>query len=154
MDVRNCVERLTSASKIQILFEIIDSGQCNGIAIKVIQPIHRPQHGHDPSVKLLDESDLLRVGLFVSARVVDAFDLRNRFAHLRVRIGLLALEKDDASVLVLLAGVEGSDWRGEAGHGEMNSTEFGEAGGVSVKDVVTLTVVVTIMISMLGACKE
>jgi hypothetical protein len=59
----------------------------NGVAIKIVEPVHQPQpgihvsidtwivwqkhlHGHDPSVKLLHEGDLSRIGLGLRAGVI------------------------------------------------------------------------------------
>jgi hypothetical protein len=68
---------LTSALKVKILLEIIETSQSNGISIKIVEPVHAPKHGHHPAIKLLDKSNLLGVGLLMGTRVILSLILRN-----------------------------------------------------------------------------
>jgi hypothetical protein len=111
---------------------------------------HGPQHGHHPSIQLLDERDLLGISLLVRAGVIRLADLRNRLGHLRVDrvVGLLSLQVGDGLAL-LVVGDEGGWWEC-GGHGEMRSTEFGVGGGVVLSVVMLMLTVVVMVIAMVG----
>ena len=50
------------AAEVEILLKIVKAGECNGISVKVVEPVHGPQHGHDPTIELLYKSNFSRVG--------------------------------------------------------------------------------------------
>lgn len=57
--------------EVQICFEVIETGESDGVAIQIVEPVHDPKSGHDPSIEFLDQGDFGRVGLFVCAGVID-----------------------------------------------------------------------------------
>lgn len=40
------------------------------LPVEIIQPVHAPEHRHDPSIELFHQGDLFRVSLFASTGVV------------------------------------------------------------------------------------
>jgi hypothetical protein len=102
------------AIEIEVFFEIVQPGQCNGIAVQIIQPVHRPEHGlrlsilhfptpkrgtrHNPSIELLHQSDLTGVRLFMGARVV--LLLHNGNGLDGVIVGYLLLQHVDLGLRV------------------------------------------------------
>jgi hypothetical protein len=69
---------------------------------KIIQPIHSPQHGHDPSVELLDERNLSWISLGVGTRVIDLSNSRDWLHKLSV-MSLRLLKHDH----IIFLGVHG-----------------------------------------------
>jgi hypothetical protein len=56
--------------KTEIFLEGVEASESDGIAVKVVEPVHRPKHGHDPTIKLLHESNFLGIGLLVSTETI------------------------------------------------------------------------------------
>jgi hypothetical protein len=87
--------------EVEVLLKIIKTSESNGVAIEVVEPVHRPQHRHDPSVELLHKGDFPWVGLLVGTRVIDLRDGRYRLFRVVV-IGSLLLEHDNLVVLLIV----------------------------------------------------
>jgi hypothetical protein len=68
---------------------------------KVVEPVHAPQHGHDPSIELLDKRNLSGISLLVSTRVIHLANNRHRLPELVVS-SLRLLEHDDLIVFLIL----------------------------------------------------
>jgi hypothetical protein len=89
----------------EILLEVVKTSESNGVTVQVVQPVHRPQHRHDPSIKLLDERDFPGVRLLVGTRVIRLLNNRNGLEDTLIP-GHLLLKHDDL-ILVGVAHLEG-----------------------------------------------
>jgi hypothetical protein len=44
--IRSCArESCTCALEVEILLEVIETSQGNGISVKIVEPVHAPKHG-------------------------------------------------------------------------------------------------------------
>jgi hypothetical protein len=75
------------------------SSLCKG-RTKVVEPVHGPEHRHDPTIEFLDECDFSRIRLLVCTRVIclrnDGDGLENALVP-----GHLLLEHDDLVLVVV-----------------------------------------------------
>lgn len=75
-------------AQVEILLEVIETSQGDGISIQIVQPVHDPESGHDPPIELLYQSDLSRISLLMGAGVING----DGSAFLVDHILLLAVE--------------------------------------------------------------
>lgn len=50
------------AGEVEFLLKVVQAGKSDSVTIEVVEPVHGPQHRHDPSIELLDKSDFPGVG--------------------------------------------------------------------------------------------
>jgi hypothetical protein len=75
------------------------------MAYQVVEPVHGPQHWHDPFIQLPDERNFSRIRLLVGSRIVHLANLRDGL-HEFLIMGLGPLQHDGVVLFFLHSG----DW--------------------------------------------